>query len=104
MSLSVSCLSVCLSVSTCLYIWSLLCFGPLDSMGGGISSLFAGTYPELVERLVLIEGFGPVSKDPSTAASSLRKALDAETKFHSKEISISGGRLYANVHEAVSDN
>lgn len=72
-------------------------------MGAGISTLFAGAYPELVEKLVLIEGFGPVSKDPSSAAATLRKALDAESKFHSKEISINGGRLYANVQEAVSE-
>ena len=29
------------------------------SMGGGISVLFAGTYPEEVHRLVLVEGLGP---------------------------------------------
>jgi pimeloyl-ACP methyl ester carboxylesterase len=70
-------------------------------MGGGISTLFAGAYPELVDKLVLIDGFGPVSKDPSTAVATLRKALDEESKFHSKDINIGGGRLYENVSEAV---
>ena len=51
---------------------------------------------------MLIEGFGPVSRSPATAASALRKALDEESKFHSKDITIDGGRLYSSVHEAVS--
>lgn len=29
------------------------------SMGGGVSILFAGTWPEEVERLILVEGLGP---------------------------------------------
>ncbi len=29
------------------------------SMGGGVSTLFAGSWPEEVERLVLVEGLGP---------------------------------------------
>ncbi len=29
------------------------------SMGGGVSALFAGSWPEEVERLVLVEGLGP---------------------------------------------
>lgn len=67
-----------------------------------MATLFAGAYPELVESLVLVEGFGPMSKDSSTAAATLRKALDAESKFHMKDISVNGGRLYDSVHEAVS--
>jgi pimeloyl-ACP methyl ester carboxylesterase len=73
-------------------------------MGGGISTMFAGVYPELVDKLVLIEGFGPMSKDPSTTAASMRKALDEESKFHLKDISINGGRLYSSVHEAVGEH
>ena len=72
------------------------------SMGGGISTLFAGAFPELVDKLVLIEGFGPVSKEPSTAVATMRKALDEEAKFHQKEITIGGGKLYNSVNEAVS--
>lgn len=71
------------------------------SMGGGISTLFAGAYPDVVEKLVLIEGFGPITKDPSTSAASLRKALDAESKFHAKVMSITGGPLYDSIFEAM---
>jgi pimeloyl-ACP methyl ester carboxylesterase len=72
-------------------------------MGGGVASIFAGAYPEVVDKLVLIEGFGPMSKPAQSAASSMRRALDGEAKFNSKEISINGGRLYGSVHEAVGD-
>jgi len=33
------------------------------SMGGGVALLFAGSYPDDVTRLVLIEGLGPPSED-----------------------------------------
>ncbi|HCP44606.1 MAG TPA: hypothetical protein DIU15_01015 [Deltaproteobacteria bacterium] len=33
------------------------------SMGGGVAVLFAGSYPEDVTRLVLIEGLGPPAED-----------------------------------------
>lgn len=72
-------------------------------MGAGIATMFAGVYPESVERLVLIEGLGPVSQEHSSAAESLRKALDGESRFHDKEISVTGGRLYGSLHEAVSE-
>lgn len=33
------------------------------SMGGSIASLVAGTFPELISQLVLVEGLGPIASD-----------------------------------------
>ena len=43
------------------------------SMGGTISLLCAGTFPERVTRLVLIEGIGPLGMDFSDAPARMRK-------------------------------
>ncbi len=37
------------------------------SMGAGIASLFAGTFPNRVSRLVLLDGLGPLTADPDKA-------------------------------------
>ncbi len=48
--------------------------GPVDllghSMGGSVATLFAGTRPEMVRRLILVEGLGP----PDTTGSAVRAA------------------------------
>lgn len=46
------------------------------SMGAGVATLFAATFPERVRRLVLIEGLGPPATDPLEAPTQLRKAID----------------------------
>ena len=43
------------------------------SMGGGISVLFAGTYPEEVHRLVLVEGLGPPGEELDTGPSRMAR-------------------------------
>ncbi len=50
------------------------------SLGAGVAALCAGTYPERVTRLALIEGFAPLADDPEKAASRLRTALDREAR------------------------
>ncbi|MCW8903153.1 alpha/beta fold hydrolase [Sedimenticola sp.] len=44
------------------------------SMGAGIASLIAASFPERIERLVLIEGLGPWGDDPKDCASHLAEA------------------------------
>lgn len=44
------------------------------SMGAGIASLIAASFPERVERLVMIEGLGPWGDDPKACASHLAEA------------------------------
>jgi pimeloyl-ACP methyl ester carboxylesterase len=41
------------------------------SMGGSVAAYFAGTFPEDVRRLVLIEGLGPPSEGPGLVAARL---------------------------------
>lgn len=46
------------------------------SMGGTIAALYAGTYPERVEHLALLEGLGPPGTDPNAAVDRMRIWLD----------------------------
>ena len=43
------------------------------SLGGGISALFTGTWPEEVERLVLVEGLGPPEEEQDEGPRRLRR-------------------------------
>ncbi len=45
------------------------------SMGAGVASLLASALPERIEKLVMIEGFGPYTGKPEDAAKHLRTAL-----------------------------
>lgn len=51
------------------------------SMGAGVSVCLSGACPELVEKLVLIEGFGPLSATPEEGPALLRTALDEWAGF-----------------------
>lgn len=48
------------------------------SLGAGVAALLAGTCPEVVSRLVLIEGLGPLTSPDEAAPRQLRDALVAE--------------------------
>ena len=51
--------------------------GPFDllghSMGGGVASLYAGTWPDRVRRLVVIEGLGPAAEDLADGPARMRR-------------------------------
>lgn len=49
------------------------------SMGAGISTLYAGAFPERVKQLILIEGIGPLVSEPEKSPENLRKAI---IQFH----------------------
>lgn len=51
------------------------------SLGANIAVLMAGICPERINKLVLIEGFGPHGREPDTAVSQLRTAF-AKMKNH----------------------
>jgi pimeloyl-ACP methyl ester carboxylesterase len=53
------------------------------SMGAGIATLFSAALPERVRKLVLIEGFGPLTGDPASAPALLRNALLQKTGLES---------------------
>lgn len=50
------------------------------SLGGMLSTVIAGVYPELVERLVLIDAAGLITQTDEDGAAALRKALDSRTE------------------------
>ncbi len=65
------------------------------SMGAGVSVLLAGAFPELIERLILIEGFGPLSGEAEQAPAQLREAV-LEWRAHQ-----AGARIFADRELAV---
>lgn len=50
------------------------------SMGAGIAALLAGTLPERIDRLVLIEGMGPLGQSPEEAPARLARAILEESR------------------------
>ncbi len=50
------------------------------SLGAGVAALCAGTYPERILKLALVEGLAPLTSDPKDAPSNLRTALDRESR------------------------
>lgn len=54
------------------------------SLGANIAVLMAGICPERIKKLVLIEGFGPHSREPDAVVSQLRTAF-AKMKNHNPD-------------------
>ncbi|QUM80738.1 alpha/beta hydrolase [Moritella sp. 5] len=52
------------------------------SMGAMISSIFAATFPELVNRLILIEGLGAISAEAEQTVNQLRKGIERCYNYH----------------------
>lgn len=46
------------------------------SLGGGLASIVAGTFPDRVDKLVLIEGIGPMTRDPENSPQYLLKSIE----------------------------
>ncbi len=55
------------------------------SMGAGIASLVPSAIPGRVQRVVLLEGFGPLSDAPENAPAALAAALEQERKLANDE-------------------
>lgn len=62
------------------------------SLGAGVTSIFAGTFPTLVERLVLIEGLGPLSEDPKHAPERLAKSVLEQADKHARDRAVYASR------------
>jgi pimeloyl-ACP methyl ester carboxylesterase len=71
------------------------------SMGAGISMLFAGCYPELIQKLVMIDGFGPRTKQASNACKNVRSAIEKEAKYYIKQSSFKTPKLYETFESAI---
>ncbi|MFT7683172.1 MAG: pimeloyl-ACP methyl ester carboxylesterase [Moritella dasanensis] len=61
-------------------------WGPVSiighSMGAMISSIFAATFPELIHRIVLIEGLGAISAEADQTVSQLRKGIESRAIYN----------------------
>lgn len=77
------------------YVYDLYClireqqWGPVHimahSLGGIVASMLAGTFPELVDRLIVIEALGPICADPNQSRSNLRKAALSQYQMTHKQ-------------------
>ena len=67
------------------------------SMGGGVSTLFAATFPERLSHLILIEGFGAALRDMEGAPEAMRQSvLNMARPPLSQQVD------YANLDEVVA--
>ena len=59
------------------------------SLGAGVAVLYAAAFPEAIEKLILIDGVGPLTESPDKVIGRVRKSIDAglvqakETKSNS---------------------
>jgi pimeloyl-ACP methyl ester carboxylesterase len=68
------------------------------SRGAGISMLFAATFPERVDKLVLLEGGLPLTAEASEAPAGLAQALR-----ESRELRGKSGRVFATRATAIAE-
>lgn len=73
-------------------------FGVLGhSLGAAVASMIAGACPERVERLLLIEGLGPITGAADDAPRQLGRALVERANANAK-----APRVFASLEEAIS--
>ncbi|SFX06704.1 alpha/beta fold hydrolase [Marinospirillum alkaliphilum] len=76
------------------------------SMGAGVASLLAGAHPEVVEKLVMLDGIGSLTTPDEEAAAQLGRALGRwighqEKYAESDPLSAFSARIYASVQDAA---
>lgn len=72
------------------------CFALMGhSLGGAIAAAFAGAFPERVERIVLLDGFSPVTVEPRHTLDRLRAHVSARAAGQRS------ARVFADVEEAA---
>ncbi len=67
------------------------------SLGAGIASFLAATVPERIDRLILIEGIGPLSGDAAQAPAQLALSMEQTVRLAHKRLP-----LYDAVEEAIA--
>lgn len=67
------------------------------SRGATVTSLFAGTFPDRVSHLALIEGGVPILGEPDDAPENLGRVLQRTRELRNRE-----GRIYASRERAVA--
>ncbi len=58
------------------------------SLGGIVASIFAGTFSERVEKLIMIESFGPLAAKPHESVTNLRKSIERSARPKNKKKTI----------------
>ena len=75
------------------------------SMGAAISCLYAASFPEQVSKLVLLEGAGPMARNPKDVAKHVRQHVQrrqmALLKNNKNGLPTSGARIYPSMDKAV---
>ena len=66
------------------------------SMGASVATLFAGTFPEKVDKLVLLEALGPLTSPADEAPERLKRSLSQYAQLPQKKLPI-----YATVERAI---
>jgi pimeloyl-ACP methyl ester carboxylesterase len=66
------------------------------SRGAAVASLFAGTFPDRVERLVLVEGGLPIMSEARAAPENLAQAIQK-----SRELRTKSGRIFSAREQAI---
>lgn len=67
------------------------------SMGAGIASLMPAVYPDRIERVVLLEGVGPLSAPAEETVERFRAAIEAEKRMASAQ-----QRVFPDLASAVA--
>lgn len=72
------------------------------SMGAGIAALTAGTAPERVQRLVMLEGTGPRATEPVQTVEKLRGHLEARAVAARAAVNTRGGEFATAVRARMT--
>lgn len=54
------------------------------SMGGIVATMYAACFPEMVEKLVVLESFGPLTLEPESSHEQLRKSVESRIENAAK--------------------
>eukprot|EP00545_Synedropsis_sp_CCMP1620_P000890 CAMPEP_0119006482 /NCGR_PEP_ID=MMETSP1176-20130426/2317_1 /TAXON_ID=265551 /ORGANISM="Synedropsis recta cf, Strain CCMP1620" /LENGTH=305 /DNA_ID=CAMNT_0006958395 /DNA_START=66 /DNA_END=979 /DNA_ORIENTATION=- len=74
------------------------------SMGAAISLMYSATFPEQIERLVLLEGAGPLAKSPHDVPQHLRAHIEKRLKGNRSLYQSNGSkgpRVYPSLEKAA---
>ena len=69
------------------------------SMGAGISMILSGSFPEMINKLILIDGFGPITTIAGKSPSLLRKAIEQENAHYKNNNDKK--KVYDNISKAI---
>lgn len=66
------------------------------SMGASIASLFAGTFPEQLDKLILLEGLGPLTSPAEEAPARLKRSILQHSELSTKQLPV-----YSDIDRAI---